>query len=279
MNIERSFFMIRTDLTTEAVSMMENSNGIVQSHRGEYFNITEVLISNEELGKRINRKVGKYITLESSEICKPTDDFENMAKELSEELKPLIPDGSVLISGLGNNDVTPDTLGVITARNILATRHFKQEIPEDKMLTSLREVSVISAGVLAQTGIESSEIIKSLVDKISPKCVIVIDAFACSDISRLGTTIQISDSGIHPGSGVNNSRKEISREVMGVPVIAIGVPTVVDMHTIAENLTGNAPSKDTPNLMVTPRNIDSMVEYSSKLLSEGISMALHPNLN
>ncbi|MGN1411693.1 MAG: GPR endopeptidase [Oscillospiraceae bacterium] len=271
--------MIRTDLTTEAVSMMENSNGIVQSHRGEYFNITEVLISNEELGKRINRKVGKYITLESSEICKPTDDFENMAKELSEELKPLIPDGSVLISGLGNNDVTPDTLGVITARNILATRHFKQEIPEDKMLTSLREVSVISAGVLAQTGIESSEIIKSLVDKISPKCVIVIDAFACSDISRLGTTIQISDSGIHPGSGVNNSRKEISREVMGVPVIAIGVPTVVDMHTIAENLTGNAPGKDTPNLMVTPRNIDSMVEYSSKLLSEGISMALHPNLN
>lgn len=271
--------MLRTDLTLEAVSMIENSNGIVQNVRGKYFNITEVLIQNEDCGKRIGKKIGKYITLESNDICKPTDDFENMSKELAEELKPLIPNGSVLISGLGNNDVTPDTLGVITARNILATRHFKDEIPENELLTSLREVSVISAGVLAQTGIESSEIIKSLVDRISPNCVIVIDAFACSNISRLGTTIQISDSGIHPGSGVNNSRKEISKEVMGVPVIAIGVPTVVDMHTIAENLTGNAPTQDTPNLMVTPRNIDTMVEYSSKLLSEGISMALHPNVN
>lgn len=270
--------MLRTDLTLEAVSMIENPQGIVQNVRGKYFNITEVLVQDEYSGKRIGKKIGKYITLESKDICKPTDDFESMARELAEELKPLIPKGSVLISGLGNNDVTPDTLGVITARSILATRHFKQEIPEDDVLTSLREVSVISAGVLAQTGIESSEIIKSLVDKVSPNCVIVIDAFACSDISRLGTTIQISDSGIHPGSGVNNSRKEVSREVMGVPVIAIGIPTVVDMHTIAENLTGNSPSKDTPNLMVTPRNIDSMVEYASKLLSEGISMALHPNL-
>lgn len=270
--------MVRTDLTLEAISMLERPNGIVQNVRGEYFNVTEVLIQDEVCGRRIGKKVGKYVTLESKDICKPTENFESMAKELSEELKPLIPKGSVLISGLGNNDVTPDTLGVITARNILATRHFKEETPEDGLLTSLREVSVITAGVLAQTGIESSEIIKSLVDRVSPKCVIVIDAFACSDISRLGTTIQISDSGIHPGSGVNNSRKEISKEVMGVPVIAIGVPTVVDMHTIAENLTGSVPSKGSPNLMVTPRNIDSMVEYSSKLLSEGISMALHPNL-
>jgi spore protease len=257
--------------------MLENSHGIVQNVRGKYFNITEVLIQDELCGKRIGKKIGRYITLESKDICKPTDNFENLARELSEELKRFIPDGSVLISGLGNHDVTPDSLGVTTARSILATRHFREEIPEDELLSNLREVSVITAGVLAQTGIESSEIIKALVDKVSPKCVIVIDAFACSNVSRLGTTIQISDSGIHPGSGVNNSRKEISKEVLGIPVIAIGVPTVVDMHTIAENLTGNAPSKEIPNLMVTPRNVDSMVEYSSKLLSEGISMALHPN--
>lgn len=271
--------MLRTDLTIESVSMLEDTNGIVQNVRGKYFNITEVLISNEESGKQIGRKIGKYITLESKDISTPTDDFEKMAQELSEELKALIPEGAVLIAGLGNNDVTPDTLGVVSSRNILATRHFKEEIPEDKFLSSLREVSIISAGVLAQTGIESSEIVKSLVDKIHPHSVIVIDAFACSDISRLGTTIQISDSGIHPGSGVNNSRKEISKDVMGIPVIAIGVPTVVDMHTIAENLTGTPPKADSPNLMVTPRNIDTIIEHSSRLLSEAISMALHPQLS
>lgn len=269
--------MLRTDLTIESVSMLEDTNGIVQNTRGEFFNITEVLIQNDESSKLIGKKVGRYVTLESNQIGKPTDDFDSMVDELSKELKAFIPEGSVLIAGLGNNDVTPDTLGVVSARNILATRHFKVELPNDEFLTSLREVSIITAGVLGQTGIESSEIIKSLVDTVKPNCVIVIDAFACSDISRLGNTIQISNSGIHPGSGVNNSRKEISKEVMGVPVVAIGVPTVVDLHTIAENLTGNAPSNDTPNFMVTPKDIDTIVEYSSKLLSESISRVLIPN--
>lgn len=269
--------MLRTDLTIESVSMLEDTTGIVQNTRGEYFNITEVLIHDDECGKAIGKKVGRYVTLESSYISKPCDSFDNMVKELSNELKEFIPDGSVLIAGLGNNDVTPDTLGVVSARNILATRHFKTELPNDEFLTSLREVSIITAGVLGQTGIESSEIIRSLVDTIKPNCIIVIDAFACSDISRLGSTIQISNSGIHPGSGVNNSRKEISKEVMGVPVVAIGVPTVVDLHTIAENLTGNVPNQDTPNFMVTPKNIDTIVEYSSKLLSESISRVLIPN--
>lgn len=268
--------MLRTDLTLESVSMLEDTSGIVQNVRGKHFNITEVLITNQNSSNRIGRKMGKYLTLESDQICKPTDNFDNLAKELSNELKEYIPDGSILIVGLGNNDVTPDTLGVLSARNIIATRHFKTELPQDKFLTSLREVSIITAGVLGQTGIESSEIVQSLVNTIHPNSIMVIDAFACSDISRLGNTIQISDSGISPGSGVNNSRKEISKEIMGIPVISIGVPTVVDMHTIAENLTGNAPSSDTPNLMVTPRNIDTIIEYSSKLLSTGISMAIQP---
>jgi spore protease len=270
--------MLRTDLTIESVAMLESPQGIVQNVRGKHFKITEVLIQNEVGSKAIGRKVGKYITLESENICKPSDNFNGMALELSQELGELIPKGSVLVVGLGNNDVTPDTLGVITARNILATRHFKEELSHEDPLTHLREVSVITTGVLGQTGIESSEMVQSLVGKVKPNSVLVIDAFACSDISRLGTTIQISDSGIHPGSGVNNTRREISAETVGVPVIAIGVPTVVDMHTIVENLTGNFPKDGTPNLMVTPKDIDTMVEYSSKLLAEAISMALHPQL-
>lgn len=269
---------MRTDLALESVSMLEDTSGITQHNRGLKFNITEVVINSKVASKRIGRKVGRYVTLESEQISKPTDDFEPMAKELAKELRSYIPNGSVLIAGLGNNDVTPDTLGVVSARNILATRHFKFEDIQDDYLNSLREVSIITAGVLGQTGIESSEIVKSLVDTIKPSCVLVIDAFACSETSRLGTTIQICDTGINPGSGVNNSRKELSKETIGVPVVAIGVPTVVDMHTIVENITGNRPNSNTPNLMVTPKNIDSIIEYSSKLLSEGISMALHPQL-
>lgn len=268
--------MLRTDLTIESISMLEDTDGMVKNTRGDVFNITEVSINSEEYGRRIGKKIGRYVTLESMDIGKPSDNFDAMVDELSAELKEYIPDGSVLVAGLGNNDVTPDTLGVISARSILATRHFKTELPNYDFLTSLREVSIITAGVLGQTGIESSEIIKSLVDTIKPSSVIVIDAFACSDISRLGSTIQISNSGINPGSGVNNSRKEISKEVLGVPVIAIGVPTVVDLHTIAENLTGSTPNTDTPNFMVTPKDIDSIVENASKLLSESISRVLIP---
>lgn len=268
--------MLRTDLTIESISMLEDTDGMVKNTRGDVFNITEVSINSEEYGRCIGKKIGRYVTLESMDIGKPSDNFDAMVDELSAELKEYIPDGSVLVAGLGNNDVTPDTLGVISARNILATRHFKTELPNYDFLTSLREVSIITAGVLGQTGIESSEIIKSLVDTIKPSSVIVIDAFACSDISRLGSTIQISNSGINPGSGVNNSRKEISKEVLGVPVIAIGVPTVVDLHTIAENLTGSTPNTDTPNFMVTPKDIDTIVENASKLLSESISRVLIP---
>ncbi len=268
--------MLRTDLTIESISMVENVKGITQKFRGELFKVTEVTISDSESSQLLGKKVGRYVTLESDNICKPTADIHAMAKELSKELGEFIPKGSVLVVGLGNQEVTPDTLGVRSARGVLATRCFTVESPKDPELSALREVSVITAGVLSQTGIESSEIVKSLADTIHPNSILVIDSFACSDISRLGTTVQISNTGIHPGSGVNNSRKEISQEVMGVPVIAMGVPTVVDMHTIVENLTGTVLQKDVPNLMVTPKDIDNVISTASQLLSESISMVLFP---
>jgi spore protease len=146
-------------------------------------------------------------------------------------------------------------------------------------LSGLRQVSVMASGVLGQTGIETAEIIEGLLEKLKPSCVIAVDALACSDISRLGTTIQLSDSGISPGSGVANKRKELSEATLGIPVIAAGVPTVVDMYTIVEGMTGRRAVTEVPNMMVTPRDVDRLIERSSALISMGINLALHPELS
>ena len=139
-------------------------------------------------------------------------------------------------------------------------------------------MSVFAGGVLGQTGIETAEIVKAVCREIKPSVIIVVDALACSDISRLGTTIQISDTGISPGSGVSNTRKELSYKVFGVPVIAVGVPTVVDMHTIVQSLTGSEPDRSLPNMMVTPRDVDRLTERAAQLISFGINLALQPKL-
>ena len=164
---------------------------------------------------------------------------------------------------------------------VLATRHLRDELDaeEEKFLTSLRRVSAFAGGVLGQTGIESAEIVRAIAAELKPSAIIVTDALACSDISRLGTTIQLSDSGISPGSGVSNSRRELSEAVCGVPVIAVGVPTVVDMHTIVQNLTGEKPDSRLPNMIVTPRDIDRLIERASQLIGFGINLALQPSLD
>ena len=135
------------------------------------------------------------------------------------------------------------------------------------------------SGVLGTTGIESAEIVKAITEKIKPDIIIVIDALACSELSRLGKTIQISDAGISPGSGVENKRKELSQRTLGVPVIAIGVPTIIDMHTIVEELTGKRANNNMPNMMVTPKDIDQLVSHASRLISTGLNLALQPALD
>ena len=271
---------IRTDLALESVNATKVRDGITKISRGKAFKVTEIKIAEDRHGVPIGKKKGRYITLEGAPLGRFSESFKDMACELSEELSQLVPKGPALVIGLGNNDITPDALGPQAASRVLATRHLREELgSEDEFLSGLRQVSVMASGVLGQTGIETAEIIEGLLEKLKPSCVIAVDALACSDISRLGTTIQLSDSGISPGRGVANKRKELSEATLGIPVIAAGVPTVVDMYTIVEGMTGRRAVTEVPNMMVTPRDVDRLIERSSALISMGINLALHPELS
>ncbi len=272
----------RTDLALERLAAApEFGEGIHQIKRGRSFRITEIVIDDDSHLSTIGKGKGRYITLESSGLSRFSDDYEDMTAELAQELSELIPAGDILVVGLGNNDITPDALGPQTAAKVLATRHLRDELDstEEEFLTSLRRVSVFAGGVLGQTGIETAELVKAVCRETSPAGIIVIDALACSDVSRLGTTIQISDSGISPGSGVSNARRELSQKLFGVPVIAVGVPTVVDMHTIVRSLAGKTQLSQLPNMMVTPRDVDRLIERSAQLIAFAINLALHPALS
>ena len=207
-------------------------------------------------------------------------DVKDMCTGLRRELAKLVPEGNILVAGLGNSDITPDALGPMTASKILATRHLKRELMKDAdFFSDMRPVGVIAGGVLGQTGIETAELISAVAEKVEPACIIAVDALACSDVERLGRTIQISDTGISPGSGVQNKRLELSDGTLGVPVIAVGVPTVVDMHTIVQNYTGSKISDKLPNMMVTPRDADRLVSRAASVLAAGINLALQPSLD
>ncbi len=271
----------RTDLAVERIDPAEElPKGIHRQKRGQAFKITEITIDDNSHLETLGKGKGRYITLEGTSLSRFSDDYEIMATELAEELRQLIPEGEILVTGLGNNDITPDALGPQVAAKVLATRHLQDELDseEEAFLTSLRRVSVFAGGVLGQTGIESAEIIRAICRELKPAGIIAVDALACSDISRLGTTIQLSDTGISPGSGVSNTRKELSPKLFGIPVIAVGVPTVVDMHTIVRSLTGASPEKELPNMMVTPRDIDRLTERASQLIAFSINLALQPSL-
>ncbi len=270
---------LRTDLALECVDPHGLPEAVHINERGEHFRITEIVIDDDSCVDTIGRGKGRYITLESDDLSGYTDDYEGMVKEVSGEISRFIPEGDVLVVGLGNSDITPDAIGPQTAAKVLATRHIRDELKEDRTLCSLRPVATFAMGVLGQTGIETAEIVRAVSDGIRPSCIIAADALACSDISRLGRTIQISDAGISPGSGVANARKELSEKVMGVPVIAVGVPTVVDMHTIVRSLTDAEIMGNTENMMVTPRDIDRLTERVSQLLALGINLALQPSMS
>lgn len=273
--------MIRTDLAVESFPEHSMPDGVHRSTRGSSFSITEITIDDDRCFSTIGKGKGRYVTLEGASLSRFSDDYEQMIIELAGEIGRLVPEGEILVAGLGNNDITPDALGPQVVSKVLATRHLRDELDseEERFLTSLRPVSAFAGGVLGQTGIETSEMVHAIVQQIRPAAIIAIDALACSDISRLGTTIQICDAGISPGSGVSNTRKELSEKIFGIPVIAIGVPTVVDMHTIVRSLTGNDPDRELPNMMVTPRDIDRLTERASQLIAFGINLALQPSLS
>ncbi|MDR0918137.1 MAG: GPR endopeptidase, partial [Oscillospiraceae bacterium] len=262
--------MNRTDLAIESPI-----KGLQQKERGKYFKINEIIIDTDEYIQTLGKGKGRYITLETEDFSRFTEHYNEKINELSEEIKEFIPKkGLVSVIGLGNNDITPDSLGVKTADKILATRHLTEKYGD--IFTDLRPVSVFTTGVLAQTGIETAETAKAICEKLQPSTVIVLDALACSDISRLGKTIQIADAGIAPGSGVKNSRKQLNTQTLGFPVIAIGVPTVVDIHTIIKGITSEKTYID--NMLVTPKDIDKLIDNASDILAKAINSALHPEM-
>lgn len=274
----------RTDLAVEILD--ENARRLPKGverkmRRSSVCSITEIIIKDHMAGLRLGKAKGRYVTVETDRLSAHPEDFGEQSQNIANEITSLMGNPkNLLVCGLGNESITPDALGPKTAKRIIATRHLSEEnVGNELGSLSLRSVSVLSAGVMGQTGIESSEIILSLCDTVKPDCIIAVDALACSDISRLGTTIQITDTGISPGSGVQNRRKELSKAATGIPVIAVGVPTVVDMHSIICNVTGNSPDKHMPNMMVTTRDIDKLIDRTAHLLAFAINRAAQPSLS
>lgn len=275
----------RTDLALELKENLQGDlNGIKCEEKVENdVHISTITVENENGEKLIGKPRGKYITFTFPSISDDASPAEERAQMIAKHLSGLLPDGLVLVAGLGNTEITPDALGPYTAARVLATRHINDEIKRASGLDDLNPVAVISPGVLGKTGIETFEIIKGIVDSINPSAVIAVDAFASKSLSRLGTTVQIASSGISPGSGVKNKRKELSRESLGVPVISIGVPTVVDGTTLAAELledeSDSVMEKVRPegrDMFVTPREIDLIISRSSRFLSLALNLALQP---
>lgn len=279
---------LRTDLAIEsaqAVKTSERITGITQEqHEQAGCMITNITIENEDAARKIGKVCGKYVTIERKSnqgLASYPDDLEEQVEMLADEIRRLSPpEGEVLVIGLGNNDITPDALGPMVANQIFATRHIRSALPDCDEFADLRPVSSIAPGVLGQTGIEVAEVTKAICSKVKPSVVVAIDALACAEISRLGTTIQITDTGISPGSGVKNSRKELSKNTLNVPVIALGVPTVVNMHTIAESITGKSYKQtEFSDMIVTPRSIDNLIEHSANIISLAINKAYQPHMS
>jgi len=280
----------RTDLALEAAEphLTELDKGVIQSDETVCdLKINRVKIVNEQASKIIGKPPGDYITITVPAFYGHHEISEERICAIADEIRAMLPkDGLVLVVGLGNNDITPDAVGPRTVRQVLATRHISEELAAESGLPGLRAAAAIAPGVLGQTGIETSEIIRSLVDDINPSAVIVIDALAARSASRLGNTVQIATSGISPGSGVMNSRKELSNETLGVPVVSIGVPTVVDAATLAGDLLHGGEEEDLSSLfepegnamMITPREIDVLIGHACKTLSLAVNKALQPDM-
>ena len=315
-------YNIRTDLALEEKERFESDQVEVQGvvleeeyDKEREIRVTTVRIETENGAKTMGKPVGTYLTIEAPNLSSPDEGIhrevsEELAKYLIEVMKKIIPeseqDKEVLVIGLGNRQATPDALGPYVADNLNVTRHIVKEYGKYAALEEMNcVVSAIVPGVMAQTGLETAEIIKGVVRETKPDLLIVIDALAARNSRRLNRTIQIADTGINPGSGVGNYRNAITKETIGVPVIAIGVPTVVDAVTIVsdtmENLLSALETSESlkgvglvlggyseaekyelikeliaPNLnsmFMTPKDIDETVKRLSYTISEGLNLA------
>lgn len=243
--LDLSVYQVRTDLALEAHELATQSGAIpgvkIEKDEDEGIFVSKITVETVQAGQSIGKMPGEYITFEVPGLrSKDTPLQDRVATKLAQEfqnyLKRLhIPDDAkILVVGLGNWNVTADAIGPIVVENLLVTRHYF-ELSPDRVSPGYRQVSALSPGVMGITGIETSEIVQGIVEKTKPDLVIAVDALASRALERVNTTIQIADTGISPGSGVGNKRKALNRETLGIPVIAIGVPTVVDAVTIASD--------------------------------------------
>ena len=274
---------LRTDLAVEAREIAgERVSGVdYKTYSESGLSISRLTVRTDKAKQALGKDKGTYITVALPSL---TDNFSSTDKRLAaigSEIRRLLPvNGLILVVGLGNEEITPDSLGPKTALKVLATRHIQGELARSSGLDRLRPVAVMNTGVTGQTGIETGEYILSVVKRIRPNAVVAIDALASRRLERLGTTLQISDAGISPGAGVGNHRTRINSEAIGVPVISIGVPTVVDVRTLAGDLlTNTGESADdlpalTKDMVVIPREIDLLTERASRLLGFALNAAL-----
>lgn len=309
-------YNFRTDLADERTDIFKKNNNIPDNIDGIETNIrekgnikiTEVKVTNENGANSIGKPIGSYITIDIKKLKLATDEeIENYGNILSSELKKLIDkhvqkQDEILVVGLGNIYVTPDSLGPKVINEIDVTRHILKYIPE-VLEKDTRAVSAISPGVLGTTGMETLEIVNGIVDNIKPKLIIVIDALASRSIDRISSSIQLADTGIVPGAGVGNARKELSQNTLNVPVIALGIPTVVESAVLVNDcldlfitkLQNEAKSNDylnklkqqdnyeeikqalipnDYNMIVTPKEIDDLIENMKDVVARGINYAV-----
>lgn len=307
---------VRTDLALEAHAAVAGPGGTVpgvdyEEDRGLHATITRVRVRTPEAADRLGKAIGTYVTIDAPGLRNRNRELqEEMAAVLADELSHLMglgPLDDVLVVGLGNWNATPDALGPKVVAGLLVTRHLKVYVPEE-LAGDVRGVAAISPGVLGLTGVETGEIVRGIVERIQPRAVICIDALAARSLSRIVTTIQVSDAGINPGAGVGNRRMGLTRETLGVPVYAIGVPTVVHAATIAHDaieavadrlrfrgpsfagLAGLDPqerlqlvhevlSQAVGELVVTPKEVDVLISDSARMIAGALNAALHPGIS
>lgn len=313
---------IKTDLALEAREIYRKGSNrevpgvdVEVDDKYEGIKVTCVRVTNSVGSKIIGKPEGSYITIEAPGIRHYDGELHNqLSKVFAENLGSIAKDrikGTTLVVGLGNWNVTPDALGPNVVKKLMITRHLKKYMPDD-IEAGINPVCAISPGVLGITGIETAEIVQGVIDRVKPSSIIVIDALASRKIDRVATTIQIGDTGISPGSGIGNRRMEFSEASMGVPVYAVGIPTVVDGATMANDTIdimidemADKSEKDSDfyrmltsinkeekymmikellypqvgDFVVTPKEIDSLIDNVSKIIADGINRTLHPDVD
>lgn len=269
----------RTDLASEAFRQrfsdeVTTISGISTGRDTVHgFPVSHVSVESDEASEAIGKPKGRYLTLELDKYVNRREGTFSDASTCLSELLRSFPDiknaDSYLIACLGNKAITPDSLGPDAADSIIVTRHLKSGMPE--AFAAFSSVSVLRTGVLGTTGMETASTLQAVCGSVKPDCVIAIDALASGELDRLCRNIQICDSGISPGSGVGNDRSALNSGLLGVPVIAVGVPTVIDASVFTED-------ESAKGLFVTPRNIDELIRSTAKLIAYGINLAVHDGL-